>query len=158
MMFGKKLREAKEQKLREKEEKRRQAERKKKRQLKILVGTCGGILAACLLICAIGSLAEVKSVTVPEPPVSTSAVTDVESTTSNETPTQTPEATEPSATTVTPAQKPEAAPAPAVEYSVSDIPAYTGAAYIALNNNTPSFSESDLTTTSFEIYSDLDSL
>lgn len=42
--------------------------------------------------------------------------------------------------------------------SISDIPEYSGEDYIILNNNIPNFSESDLTTTSFEEYSPLDSL
>ena len=42
--------------------------------------------------------------------------------------------------------------------SISDIPAYSGNDYIILNNNVPNFSEADLTTTSFEEYSPLDSL
>lgn len=41
---------------------------------------------------------------------------------------------------------------------LSSIPAYSGQAYIEVNNNIPDFSESDLTTTSFEKYSDLDEL
>ena len=41
---------------------------------------------------------------------------------------------------------------------VSSIPAYSGSSYIELNSNVPNFSASDLTTTSFEKYSDLDSL
>ena len=36
---------------------------------------------------------------------------------------------------------------------ISDIPEYSGEDYIILNNNVPNFSESDLTTTSFEEYS-----
>ena len=39
-----------------------------------------------------------------------------------------------------------------------DIPAYTGDAYVALSDNVPGFSEEDLTTSSFETYSPLDSL
>lgn len=42
--------------------------------------------------------------------------------------------------------------------SLASIPAYSGSAYVAINNNVPGFSESDLTRTSFETYSDLDSL
>lgn len=42
--------------------------------------------------------------------------------------------------------------------NVSDIPAYTGKAYVALNNNYPSFPTDDLSPISFEFYSDLDSL
>ena len=41
---------------------------------------------------------------------------------------------------------------------ISDIPEYSGEDYIILNNNVPNFSEADLTTTSFEEYSPLDSL
>ena len=42
--------------------------------------------------------------------------------------------------------------------NVNDIPAYSGNDTIILNNNVPNFSKSDLTTTSFEKYSPLDSL
>lgn len=42
--------------------------------------------------------------------------------------------------------------------SVSSIPAYSGKPYVTINNNVPYFSESDLTTTSYEYYSNLDSL
>jgi len=42
--------------------------------------------------------------------------------------------------------------------NISDIPEYSGKDYIILNNNVPNFSDSDLTTTSFEEYSPLDSL
>lgn len=38
------------------------------------------------------------------------------------------------------------------------IPAYDGKAYVAINNNEPFFTDSDMTTTAFENYSDLDSL
>ena len=41
---------------------------------------------------------------------------------------------------------------------VSDIPEYSGKPYIEVNGNVPYFSSSDLTTTYFEHYSDLDSL
>lgn len=42
--------------------------------------------------------------------------------------------------------------------TISDIPAYSGKAYIEINENKPNFSASDLTTTSFEKYSPLDEL
>lgn len=42
--------------------------------------------------------------------------------------------------------------------SLDHIPEYADSAYITLNDNTPFFTEDDLTTTSFEIYSQLDSL
>ncbi len=38
------------------------------------------------------------------------------------------------------------------------IPAYDGKAYVAVNNNEPFFTDSDMITTAFENYSDLDSL
>lgn len=44
------------------------------------------------------------------------------------------------------------------EVSLSNIPEYSGEAYVVLNDNIPEFSESDLTEESFEEYSDLDSL
>ena len=43
-------------------------------------------------------------------------------------------------------------------FSLSDVPAYAGEPYVAVNNNIPYFSNNDLTTTSFEQYGDLDSL
>lgn len=42
--------------------------------------------------------------------------------------------------------------------SVDSIPAYAGDPYVVIKNNEPSFSEGDSTTTSFETYSDMDSL
>ncbi len=42
--------------------------------------------------------------------------------------------------------------------SLEAIPAYDGKAYVAVNNNEPFFTDSDMTTTAFENYSDLDSL
>ena len=42
--------------------------------------------------------------------------------------------------------------------SLDDIPAYSGDAYIAVNDNQPFFTQDDLTTEAFEEYSDLDSL
>lgn len=42
--------------------------------------------------------------------------------------------------------------------SLDAIPAYEGKAYVAVNNNEPFFTDSDMTTTAFENYSDLDSL
>lgn len=42
--------------------------------------------------------------------------------------------------------------------SLDAIPTYDGKAYVAINNNEPFFTDSDMTTTAFENYSDLDSL
>ena len=41
---------------------------------------------------------------------------------------------------------------------LSTIPSYSGSPYVSLNNNTPSFSSSEITTKSYEYYSNLDSL
>ena len=42
--------------------------------------------------------------------------------------------------------------------TINNIPVYSGDDYIILNNNVPNFSDSDLTTTSFEEYAPLDDL
>lgn len=43
-------------------------------------------------------------------------------------------------------------------YSLTDIPSYSGSAYITINNNEPNFTKEELTLDSFEKYSNLDSL
>ena len=43
-------------------------------------------------------------------------------------------------------------------YDLSEIPAYSGEPYVVLEDNMPDFSEEDMTATSFESYSPLDSL
>lgn len=43
-------------------------------------------------------------------------------------------------------------------FSSSDVPAYSGQAYVIINNNEPDFEKSEYTTTAFEEYSSLDSL
>ena len=43
-------------------------------------------------------------------------------------------------------------------YSLDSIPDYSGSAYVNVNDNQPYFSDTDLTTTSFETYSELDGL
>jgi len=42
--------------------------------------------------------------------------------------------------------------------SVSNIPEFSGQAYVAINNNEPEFSEEDITTNAYEFYSELDAL
>ncbi len=44
------------------------------------------------------------------------------------------------------------------EFSLSEIPAYSGDAYTAVNDNIPYFSDEEYTTDAFELYSSLDSL
>lgn len=43
-------------------------------------------------------------------------------------------------------------------YSIDNVPLYKGEEYITINNNIPYFEESDYSTTSYESYSNLDSL
>lgn len=43
-------------------------------------------------------------------------------------------------------------------FDLSTVPAYSGQPYVAINNNVPFFNDSDLTTKSFENYSELDDL
>ena len=66
----------------------------------------------------------------------------------------------PASDTILPSLTPTPAPteAPIYTLSLDDIPAYTGAAYIALNNNVPAFTQSEMTTEPFETYSPLDHL
>ena len=47
---------------------------------------------------------------------------------------------------------------PEYVFDLSSIPSYNGKAYVTINNNVPNFSTVELTTTSFERYSDLDQL
>ena len=46
----------------------------------------------------------------------------------------------------------------ATVHGLSNLPAYDGQPYVTVNDNVPSFTEEDYTTTSFESYSDLDEL
>jgi len=58
-------------------------------------------------------------------------------------------------------QTPEQAPDTIVDvsgFSLSSVGAYTGKAHVSVNGNTPYFTADELTSTSFELYSDLDSL
>lgn len=76
------------------------------------------------------------------------------------------ETTAPTATTTIPETTPETKPtekptgvgnetAPPV--SLKDIPAFSGKAYVTVNDNVPNFSAKELTTKGYEIYSNLDS-
>lgn len=52
----------------------------------------------------------------------------------------------------------ETAVTTAAVVNLADIPAFAGKPYVVLNGNQPSFPQTDMTATSFERYSDLDSL
>lgn len=69
-----------------------------------------------------------------------------------EAPTEAPEPT------AEPTETPEPTKAPVKKINVSDIPEYSGKAYISILDNVPSFSDADISETSFETYSALDSL
>ena len=43
-------------------------------------------------------------------------------------------------------------------FSLADIPAYSGNPFVILNSNKPTFKDSEITTTAFEKYNNLDSL
>ncbi len=70
----------------------------------------------------------------------------------------------PSQTTTAPAEEPEqqedtqSAPETAPAIDLDSIPAFSGEPYVAINDNVPDFTDADLTTSSFEEYSSLDSL
>lgn len=55
---------------------------------------------------------------------------------------------------VLPAPEPEVLP----EVSVAEIPAYSGEAFVILENNVPAFQEKDYVTESYEFYEDLDAM
>lgn len=71
-------------------------------------------------------------------------------------------ATEPSSEPATePATEPsseEATTEPGASIDLSDIPAYSGNAYIALNGNVPTFGADEVVTESYEFYGELDAL
>ena len=48
--------------------------------------------------------------------------------------------------------------APAAEFDLSSVPAYSGQAYVPVNNNVPFFTDTEIETESFETYSPLDGL
>lgn len=56
------------------------------------------------------------------------------------------------------AQSVQTQPSTEVTISAADIPAYAGDPYVTINDNEPQFLETDLATSSYEYYSDLDSL
>ena len=87
-------------------------------------------------------------------------------------PTATPKPTETPKPTATPTAIPTATPEPtktpeptptvvakvSEEFSLSNVAAYSGKPYVEINQNVPYFADSELSTTSYEYYSDLDSL
>lgn len=64
---------------------------------------------------------------------------------------------EPEASSLTPEQAPDTI-VDVSGFSLSSVGAYTGKAYVSVNGNTPYFTADELTSTSFELYSNLDAL
>lgn len=69
-----------------------------------------------------------------------------------------PEQSEPQTQNAPQTPQPSQLPTASVCFSLAEVPAFSGNAYIAVNGNIPYFDDSDLTTNSFETYSPLDSL
>lgn len=62
---------------------------------------------------------------------------------------------EPTTTPTVDNKEPELSNPTDTSFDISSIPAYSGKAYIAVNNNIPYFTDDELTTTSYEYYSSL---
>lgn len=145
MKFGEKRRIKKEQ----------ERKQKNKKQLIILAA----VMVVLFIIIGIGALTEKDTNDVSDP----SRIESIESNTETTAPT-----TEPTPIETTPEETAQSEETQSTDtqtqqhavatISLSDIPTYSGSAYVAINGNEPSFAESDFTTTSFESYSNLDSL
>lgn len=99
---------------------------------------------------------EVASIEVTEEVQETVVPTETPSSTQTPKPTATPTATpEP---TKTPEPSPEVVAKISQEFSLSNVAAYSGSPYVEINQNVPYFADSELSKTSYEYYSDLDSL
>jgi len=166
MKFGEKRRA-------KKEEARRQKETQQKKTLKILIP----IIAVLAVIIGIGTLTEKKETpTIDTPGISDTVLSTPSADVSEDEPlndVSQPDSTAPTNDTTQGenTSQPTTTPAPetqnpigttqtpvTVTISFSDIPAYSGSPYVAINGNEPSFAKSDFTTTSSESYSSLDSL
>ena len=103
---------------------------------------------------------EVASIEVTEEVQETVVPTETPSPTQTPKPTATPTAA-PTATpepTKTPEPSPEVVAKVSEEFSISKVAAYSGKPYVEINQNVPYFADSELPTTSYEYYSDLDLL
>lgn len=154
MKFKNPIQERRERKEEEKRRKEAEAKKKQKRAFTALAA----MLAVCFIIVGIGSCSENAA---SDPSDSPSQVSTVESTntpddtqaqTKTEEPSTAPTEIEPQPTETVPVAPAESA------IDLSSIPVYSGDPYVVINNNEPGFTDADLTTTSFETYSDLDSL
>ena len=71
---------------------------------------------------------------------------------------QTEEATEPDSSEEKIESVPAVGNAKPTKVNPSDLPPYTGNAFVTVNDNIPNFSSEELTTTAYEAYSSLDAL
>lgn len=154
MKFKNPIQERRERKEEEKRRKEAEAKKKQKRAFTALAA----MLAVCFITVGIGSCSENAA---SDPSDSPSQVSTVESTntpddTQEQTVTEEPSTT-PAETESQPTETIPVAPSEPV-IDLSSIPAFSGDPYVVINNNEPGFTDAELTTTSFETYSDLDSL
>lgn len=141
-------------------------EEEQKRQTRKVLRWGLPIISILICLCFIGAILEQNDR--PDAPpslsVSESVSPEIDSTPSGSEPlqedsTDTPAAPTEGAESPSDTPQPPVAPVPAAEtVSLSEVPAYSGEPYVAINNNTPSFDDEELTTTSFETYSTLDYL
>ena len=150
MKFKNPIREHREKK--ESERRRKEAEAKKKKKRAITLGAVAFV--ALFIIIGIGSLTEDNTTDPvnPTPPISTVE----DSSQPEETKPIVSETEPPKEDTPSETSEPETTVAPIID--LSSIPAYSGSPYVEINGNVPSFADDELTTTSFERYSPLDSL
>ena len=136
-----------------------EAEQKKKaRQKKIAIGSIAASLALVTCIIIAGCISERGTV---EPPEVSPGYTISDFSTGTTTPSDTSvDSSSSSEASAPPATSNATAPAKESNSSssISEVPAYSGSPYTVINNNIPYFTESDYTTSSYEYYSDLDSL
>ena len=103
---------------------------------------------------------EVASIEVTEEVQETVVPTETPSPTQTPKPTATPTVA-PTVTpepTKTPEPSPEVVAKASEEFSLSNVAVYSGSPYVEINQNVPYFADSELSKTSYEYYSDLDSL
>lgn len=154
-------------------QRQRKAEKKDQKNRKILKPLVIGIVFIIAFCLGMGQMESTEPSVDPSIGIESSAdvsdetdssdiVTDATNESSEpETEAPTEDTTSTSAPTTTPTadnKEPELSNPTDTSFDISSIPAYSGKAYIAVNNNIPYFTNDELTTTSYEYYSNLDSL
>lgn len=106
------------------------------------------MIALCLIFTACGSTSA-DSTETNTPPTSITEETDTDKSITDDVE----ESDEPEVST----EESENTPDASESFDLSSIPEYSGSPYVAVNDNVPYFTDADLTTSSFETYSNLDS-